>query len=44
MRLIAGVLFVFGVIWLVGLPFLGLMLFLWVLLALGKFALGVEDR
>lgn len=44
MRMIAGVLFVGGVVWLVGLPFLGLMLFLWVLGALGKFAFGVEDK
>ena len=46
MRVIAGILFLGGVIWLVGLPFIGfwLLLMLMLLAALGNFALGEDYK
>lgn len=44
MRVLAGLFFLGGIVWLVGLPFIGMMLFLWVLAALGNFALGGDDK
>lgn len=44
MRAIAGIIFVVGFIWLVGIPFLGVMLFLWILGGLANFALGGKDK
>jgi hypothetical protein len=44
MRAIAGIIFIVGVVCIVGLPFIGVMLFLWVLGALASFALGGKDK
>ena len=44
MRVIAGILFLGGVIWLVGLPFIGFWLLLMLLAALGNFVLGEDDK
>lgn len=40
MRAIAGIIFIIGIICLLGLPFIGVMIFLSILMALGNFALG----
>lgn len=40
MRFIAGIIFIIGFISIVGLPFIGVMIFLAVLGALGNFAFG----
>ena len=40
MRLLAGVIFLGAIIWIVGLPFLGVLILLMILGALGKFVAG----
>lgn len=44
MRTLAGIIFMLRVIWLLGLPFIGLMIFLGILGAIGNFALGGKDK
>lgn len=40
MRVIAGLIVIVAFIWMVGLPFIGVLLLFWVLTALANFALG----